>query len=530
MLIDRALRATEMGDADDVEMVEPVSDPDFPDSETVVIDPDVHPENLIATCHNIVSAWHKDGVATSQQYAGLNMIMDWTPSYHLEDHNLSPVNILQQVSSDSSGLRFVSDDTLQDWQSELKKTSGMNNTNGTVTDVFNDFLESGIFEGNDSGLVPILMPEDDMEALQKSRLFLEENPSASAVLDLVCQKLPLNQKQRLVAEKVLSEAISWKDHPYDASKRDQMLLYIGGEAGTGKSRIVKAVIIALSLLQRDVEIALMAPTGSAADNIDGNTYHSTLGMSIGNKTFHTAPRRIQHLWANKTIMIIDEISMTDLQTLFRINKRCNIARSLKSESADLFGEVPIVIFMGDFYQFPPVKGLPLWRQPRPNNEEEIAGQQIWHRFTNVILLDEQMRQAEDLPFRELLHRVRDAALTVDDLKFLNSKVITAAPNFPLSKMVSISKSNALRQRLTHLAAIQHARHRHQYVYLYPGEHKRLPPVRNLSLEDIFSQQDEGVKIPSQGLFVYTAGMPCMGLANVNSKLGLVKVLMELLPV
>ena len=39
----------------------------------------------------------------------------------------------------------------------------------------------------------------------------------------------------------------------------------------------------------------------------------------------------QHLWANKTIIIINEISMTDLQTLFKINKRCNIARSLKSE-------------------------------------------------------------------------------------------------------------------------------------------------------------------------------------------------------
>jgi hypothetical protein len=46
-------------------------------------------------------------------------------------------------------------------------------------------------------------------------------------------------------------------------------------------------------------------------------------------------------------------------------------------------------------------------------------------------------------------------------------------------------------------------------------------VQNLSLEDIFSQEDEGVKIPSQGLFVYTAGMPCMVLANENGKLGLV---------
>ena len=101
----------------------------------------------------------------------------------------------------------------------------MNNTTETVTDVFNDFMESGISDDNDGRLLPTLMPEVDMEYLQNSRLFLEENPSASAVLDLVCQKLPLNQKQRLVAEKVLSEAISWKDHPYDASKRDQMLLY-----------------------------------------------------------------------------------------------------------------------------------------------------------------------------------------------------------------------------------------------------------------------------------------------------------------
>jgi AAA domain len=66
-------------------------------------------------------------------------------------------------------------------------------------------------------------------------------------------------------------------------------LYIGGEAGTGKSRIVKAVIIALSLLQRDAEIALMAPTGSAADNIDGNTYHTALGMSIGKKNVSYRP-------------------------------------------------------------------------------------------------------------------------------------------------------------------------------------------------------------------------------------------------
>ena len=51
----------------------------------------------------------------------------------------------------------------------------------------------------------------------------------------------------------------------------------------------------------------------------------------------------------------------------------------------------------------------------------------------------------------------------------------------------------------------------------PSPSVRLPiPPGIQATADIFSQQDEG-----QGLFIYTAGMPCMGLVNVNSKLGLV---------
>ena len=147
-------------------------------------------------------------------------------------------------------------------------------------------MDSVSHDVNDGDLIATLIPEEDMEQLRNSPIFLEDNPSASAVMDLVCEKFGLNRKQRLVAEKVVSEAISWKDDPYNPSKRDQLLMYVGGEAGTGKSRIVKAVEIALSLLRRHAEIVLMAPTGSAADNIDGNTYHTTLSMSIGNKPNH----------------------------------------------------------------------------------------------------------------------------------------------------------------------------------------------------------------------------------------------------
>jgi len=244
-------------------------------------------------------------------------------------------------------------------------------------------------------------------------------------------------------------------------------------------------------------------------------------MTIGSKQNRTPPQRIQRLWATKTIIVIDKVSMVDLQTLARINNRCKVARSLSPDSPELFGGLPIVVFMGDFYQFPPVKGLPLWQQPRDKKEEEVQGKEIWNRFTEVIILDQQMRQAEDLPFRNLLQRARQAQLSNDDINLLNSKCISADTSFPLHSLTCIVRTNSLRHRLNHFSFIQFARSRGQRIYIFPADHSRLPPTQNLALEDIFYQQDEGVSIPSQGLFLYTAEMPCIVLANISSVLGLV---------
>src|SRR5205814_4812335 len=107
-----------------------------------------------------------------------------------------------------------------------------------------------------------------------------DNTSAVNLTTLVSQDLPLNKKQQLVVEKVLLKALAWGDNAYDASKRDKMLLYIGGEGGVGKSQIIKAIVAGMDLILRKDEIIIMAPTGAAADNIGGNTYQTTLGISL----------------------------------------------------------------------------------------------------------------------------------------------------------------------------------------------------------------------------------------------------------
>jgi Helitron helicase-like domain at N-terminus/PIF1-like helicase len=522
VLIDMTLRA-EDGDLDNIEVLDAPDDLDDFMSENLStnLESILRPETLVMACHSILSVWRKDGFSITQQFPMLNV--PWPFSVDLKEFNLSALDTPRLLSSSSSRLQLVTDNVMRQWEAQLAAFSS-SDTDDDPVDTYMDFMGSASTDANDDGLQPILqslLSESELENLDDFYDLLLENPSASAVIDLVSRQYPLNRKQRLVAERVISEALAWKDNAFDASKRAQSLVYIGGEGGTGKSQIVRAVVAAMILLGRLEEIILMAPTGAAADNIDGNTYHTSLGISIGNRSSRAASQRIQRLWAKKTIMIIDEISMVDLQSLSRINNRCKIARALPVDSPDLFGGLPVVIFMGDFYQFPPVRGLPLWREPRENYQEEVTGHQIWRRFTQVIILDEQMRQAEDLEFQGLLRRARNAQLTIDDVDLLNTRVIPTDFPFPFHDFITIVRSNAFRHRINHLAIIQFARSRNQLVYIFPADHSRLPLLGDLRLEDIYCKQDEGVSSPSQGLFLYTAGMPCMVLANINSKLGLV---------
>ena len=106
--------------------------------------------------------------------------------------------------------------------------------------------------------------------------------------------------------------------------------------------------------------------------------------------------------------------------------------------------------MGDFYQFSPVKGLSLWRSPRADNDEECSGRDIWHQFTEVVLLDEQMRQSEDPVFRDLLAQTRSGKLSEKDVDFLNSKTVSLLDAFVFDDMVAIVRSNILRHSVNHI--------------------------------------------------------------------------------
>ena len=89
------------------------------------------------------------------------------------------------------------------------------------------------------------------------------------------------------------------------------------------------------------------------------------------------------------IIIIDEISMVSSMLLYQVNQRLN----------EIFGysdQLPFagmsVIVCGDFYQLPPVRGLPVYSST--TSIKGLLTLDLWHKF-KMAELTEVMRQRDD---------------------------------------------------------------------------------------------------------------------------------------
>ena len=58
----------------------------------------------------------------------------------------------------------------------------------------------------------------------------------------------------------------------------------------------------------------------------------------------------------------------------------------------------------------------LWQKQESHDEKR--GQQLWYMFKNMVVLDEQMRQQQDIDYHQLLQRVRNGTITQADVDLL----------------------------------------------------------------------------------------------------------------
>ncbi|KAF6802858.1 hypothetical protein CPLU01_16138, partial [Colletotrichum plurivorum] len=235
----------------------------------------------------------------------------------------------------------------------------------------------------------------------------------------VAASLSLNERQSLALQMVCRKLDEVRE---DEVNTEQLLLFIGGEGGTGKSRVIESLAAVFNELDQSHRLLVTATSGTAAASIDGITIHSACHLSQNKNrrqpttldSFGATAAQMSRMdgevkaeWRNRWLLVIDEVSMLGGATLSTINSSIRRFR----DSDDDFGGIPVVIFCGDFHQFRPVteRSIILPSDPLMTPESRHKHDEahtLWLRFTTVIILVEQVRAAADIRLQQLLQRIR----------------------------------------------------------------------------------------------------------------------------
>jgi len=270
--------------------------------------------------------------------------------------------------------------------------------------------------------------------------------------------------------------------------KEQLLLYVSGVGGTGKSHVIKAIVALFRKLDRSEELALAAPTGIAAVLIGGQTLHSLIMLSPNqNKSVDIATLTARYRYIGT--IILDEVSMIDARLMESFSKRLRLAKGEDHSRATLpFGGLN-VIFTGDFGQLKPPIEQSLYSYKALSQssfstsirgQQAMAGVHLWRQVQHVVELVQNRRQASDLPYAAFLCRLRVGAcissfvsqdMQINDFQYLQPRLLSNLSKIhgELSKFQDapvIVGSKSLRDVLNAKLLVRHASRLRRNVHVY----------------------------------------------------------------
>jgi len=251
----------------------------------------------------------------------------------------------------------------------------------------------------------------------------------------------------------------------DLVQTTQNHILITGKAGTGKS-----TLLGLLRSQTKKSAVVLAPTGLAAINVQGQTIHSffhfspniTISEAIGIGLKRGKTKLFQAL----ELLVIDEVSMVRADILDCVDA---FLQAAKGNSAP-FGGVQTV-FIGDLYQLPPVlrqEEMAEFRQRYASGYFFSAGviQQLTSDLLgvwNYVELSHVFRQS-DQHFIDLLNNVRHGTNVPQSLQILNQQVLNFSQQLPEHVIVlCTTNSTADSVNLKNLMALE------SDEYMYKGQ-------------------------------------------------------------
>ena len=211
-------------------------------------------------------------------------------------------------------------------------------------------------------------------------------------------------------------------------------VFLTGEPGAGKTYTLNEYVNYLR--SSGVEVAITASTGIAATHIGGMTIHSWSGIGIKRKLDKydldkiSSSEYISKRINRAKVLVIDEVSMLSSETLSMVEAVC---REVK-QSDEVFGGLQ-VIFVGDFFQLPPVVKRVEEQDPQatliPNERESIFAYDCfaWENAKPVVCyITEQYRQ-DDREFLSILSAIRQNTFNKNHLYQIEKRKVQK-DNFP----------------------------------------------------------------------------------------------------
>ncbi|KAL6307521.1 P-loop containing nucleoside triphosphate hydrolase protein, partial [Sparassis latifolia] len=132
--------------------------------------------------------------------------------------------------------------------------------------------------------------------------FEAKNKADQTLIDDTVKNFSLNTDQERALRIIAN-------HATDPSG-EQLKMYLGGMAGTGKSQVIKALIHFFDERKEGYQFMCVAPTGSAAA-------HSMLGFGKFGDS-QTSLMQVRARLLNVDYIFVDEVSMVDCNSMYNI--------------------------------------------------------------------------------------------------------------------------------------------------------------------------------------------------------------------
>jgi len=221
-------------------------------------------------------------------------------------------------------------------------------------------------------------------------------------------------------------------------------IFITGRAGTGKSTLLKHF-----RLTTKKKAVILAPTGVAALNVEGQTIHSFFlirpGITLKEAKREGRQARRNELYREVETIVIDEISMVRADLFDAVDVFLKAVMNNKEP----FGGKQIVM-IGDLHQLPPVV--------RDDEAEALSkvyetpyffSAKVMKEFKSELAFVELQKiyRQNDSRFIEVLNAVRNCSAGHEHLKLLNSRCVSMEDEEVIGDAIILTTTNKLAEQI-----------------------------------------------------------------------------------